>query len=208
MSIGVTNLIKKIGKKGYMKMVNECIIPDFENDENKKIINIHSEIYPLTKISGQLYGCIMNDIIDKIIKKDDIDLNYFINNYPSVSFKYNSTSEMINEYAFTWFDEIIKDYFSQYNSIEPRVIINNNNICGEIDYICDDMILDLKCYRDGICLTYHNILQLILYYCLTTKPINKLGIYDFYNGNFIILSTDNINKQKILKYLKSNKLIL
>jgi len=60
------------------------------------------------------------------------------------------------------------------------------------------MLIDLKVYPKYH-FSYREYLQLILYHCLYNKTmINKIGIYDYYNGEINFFDISNINKTNIL----------
>jgi hypothetical protein len=201
----VSDIIRsKIKKSGYELMVKNNIIPDFMDESNHEIVNIHPPICPLNDIDGQLFGCIMNDVLDSIIRKQVKSIEYFRYKYPSCSFPFENMNELISCFAFVWYDELMKSYFCRYKNVSVQEHVYSSTFQGITDYICDDTILDMKCYQRDDALCYKTILQLILYYCLYTKgKITNLAIYDFYKGNIIMIPTESIDVEKVLKYVQT-----
>ena len=195
-SIYVTNILSE--KCGYLyeQLINHKTIEPFESIKWSKI-HVHDKICIQTNIKPSIYGTIINEIIDYIIDKSKISNKNDINNLLYQT-KINNNINIYEYIPIIDFEKIIVDFLKRYNNIDYQIYCNNNKIYGVIDFIFDDMLIDLKVYSKYH-FSYREYLQLILYHCLYNKTmINKIGIYDFYNGEINFFDISNINKTNIL----------
>lgn len=201
--IPITFLITDLKKQGYEKMVNDKIIPSM-NDINIKTVHIHDKITPPKLMNPQDYGNFINNIIDMIVKKEKIDTK-IIQQYSSKSSeKINTIDEFICIHICPKFIDIFNNFIKKFSNVNCHINVHSGKLMGTIDYIFDDILIDLKVYNGHDVINFRNYLQLIFYYCLCDKDINYIGIYDFYNGCLKLIDASIFDKKKILAYL--NKL--
>jgi hypothetical protein len=191
-AIYITNILSENCKYLYDILINNNIIEPIERIKWSKI-DVHDKIKIQYKIKSNQYGNKINYIINqiliesKLIPYNDIINHLSINNYN------------IDDYILLKdYKKIIINFFKKFKYINYHIYCGNFKIYGIIDYILDDILLDLKVYSKYT-FTHKEYLQIILYYCLYNKTsINKIGIYDFYNGEINLFDTTNIDKSKIL----------
>lgn len=85
--------------------------------------------------------------------------------------------------------------------------INDGNISlnGELDYIVNNTIVDIKCSENDFSIEW--FIQLLLYYALymSNKPqiaIDKLAIINIFSGKYYEIKIQNYNWSKLLNYVK------
>ena len=154
------------------------------------------------------YADVIESQIGKlIVKAGNYDINW--RNYDD---KKTEVIDDILKVIYPYFEELSKK--SKNNYIKYK--LKYQNITGEIDILMDNCIIDIKAVKKCKTNIRQYFIQLLIYYCLLPDNIliDRVGIYDHYNGNMYWLSVTSVSKDKLIEYIKNfrneveNQLIL
>lgn len=123
--------------------------------------------------------------------------------YKDVQKDFNTLNDQVvprmNEYI-----NLIKNENIQCKiSLDHKFIINNKPIlfCGELDYLTEDTIVEIKCSEGEYKPEW--FIQLLLYYALYNHNITKLGIFNIFTGIYYSIDIPTkYNSKKLLNFVK------
>jgi DNA polymerase III epsilon subunit-like protein len=112
----------------------------------------------------------------------------------------------------------MNDYIKNIETSKCKIYVshefknkNNDSCCisGEIDIICDDILIDIKCSQNEFKLEW--LMQLLIYYSLLQFEqrikIKKIAIMNIFNGQYYVLNITTGFKCDDIKSFLENKII-
>ena len=187
-------------------LISKIIHINFPNLVKNFDLNL-IHIYP--KFPKNLYHKYKDELSDW---RDLLDAIFYISTYNFNNFNIIEEYKniLINDKCMEFYLNLEKSLIKLIKKLKPKKINCHLNISygqfkGECDLLFDNELIELKVCQNEAC-TFPNLLQSLLYGFLLGKKnidIDKVHIYNIFNGNFDSFNTINFNFNNLKKIVYS-----